>query len=254
MTEDARGADLVAQGLNKSFGGLQAATDLSVSARCGEIHAVIGPNGAGKTPFVHMLSGFLRPDSGKIVFQGSDITELSPAARVRRGLARSFQITSVFREFTVLENVLLPLQSRQGHSFRFWRPVLSDPTLLEPARVLLEEVGLGDRAEAVAGHLAHGEQRQLEIAIALATQPSFLLLDEPMAGMGPDENRALIDFLGELKTDHGMLLVEHDLDAVFALADRITVLVYGRVVASGSPAEIRQDAQVRNAYLGETQV
>lgn len=254
MTEDTRDADLVAHGLSKSFGGLQAATDLSVSARRGEIHAVIGPNGAGKTTFVHMLSGFLRPDSGKIEFRGHDITDLSPAARVRRGLARSFQITSVFREFTVLENVLLPVQSRQGHSFRFWRPVLNDSTLLEPARALLEEVGLGDRAEAVAGHLAHGEQRQLEIAIALATRPSFLLLDEPMAGMGPDENRALIDFLGGLKTDHGMLLVEHDLDAVFALADRITVLVYGRVVASGSPDEIRKDAQVRNAYLGETQM
>ena len=254
MTEDTRDADLIAHGLSKSFGGLQAATDLSVSARRGEIHAVIGPNGAGKTTFVHMLSGFLRPDSGKIEFRGHDITDLSPAARVRRGLARSFQITSVFREFTVLENVLLPVQSRQGHSFRFWRPVLNDPTLLEPARALLEEVGLGDRAETVAGHLAHGEQRQLEIAIALATRPSFLLLDEPMAGMGPDENRALIDFLGELKTDHGMLLVEHDLDAVFALADRITVLVYGRVVASGSPDEIRKDAQVRNAYLGETQM
>ena len=254
MTEDTRNADLVAQRLNKSFGGLQAATDLSVSARRGEIHAVIGPNGAGKTTFVHMLSGFLRPDSGKIEFQGHDITDLSPAARVRRGLARSFQITSVFREFTVLENVVLPVQSRQGHSFRFWRPALNDPTLLEPARALLEEVGLGDRAETVAGHLAHGEQRQLELAIALATRPSFLLLDEPMAGMGPDENRALIDFLGELKTDHGMLLVEHDLDAVFALADRITVLVYGRVVASGSPDEIRKDAQVRNAYLGETQI
>ena len=254
MTKDARGADLVAQGLNKSFGGLQAATDLSVSARRGEIHAVIGPNGAGKTTFVHMLSGFLRPDSGKIVFQGHDVTDLSPSARVQRGLARSFQITSVFREFTVLENVILPVQSRLGPSVRFGRPVLRDPTLLEPARALLEEVGLGDRAEVVAGHLAHGEQRQLEIAIALATKPSFLLLDEPMAGMGPDENRALIDFLGALKTDHGMLLVEHDLDAVFALADRITVLVYGRVMASGRPAEIRKDAQVRNAYLGETQV
>jgi len=146
MTKDARGADLVAQGLNKSFGGLPAATDLSVSARRGEIHAVIGPNGAGKTTFVHMLSGVLRPDSGKIVFQGHDVTDLSPAVRVQRGLARSFQITSVFPEFTVLENVILPVQSRLGHSFRFWRPVLSDPTLLEPARALLEEVGLGDRA------------------------------------------------------------------------------------------------------------
>ena len=245
---------LEVRGLNKHFGGLQAATDLSMRAQHGEVHAVIGPNGAGKTTLVHMLSGFLRPDSGSIVFGGEDITAVSAPGRVQRGLARSFQITSVFREFTVLENVMLPVQARQGHSFRFWQSAKRDPSLTVPARVLLEEVGLGDRAAFRAGHLAHGEQRQLEIAIALATNPSFLLLDEPMAGMGPEENRALIDFLGRLKETHGMLLIEHDLDAVFALADRITVLVYGRVIASGRPAEIRQNRQVRTAYLGSGHV
>ena len=251
MTDGPRDPQLEARGLAKRFGGLQAAAGLSMRARHGEVHAVIGPNGAGKTTLVHMLSGLLRPDSGSILFGGRDITALSVPGRVRRGLARSFQITSVFREFTVLENVVLPVQARQGHSFRFWRSAMRDPRLVEPARALLEEVGLGDRAAARAGQLAHGEQRQLEIAIALATNPSFLLLDEPMAGMGPEENRALIDFLAGLKETHGMLLVEHDLDAVFALADRITVLVYGRVIASGRPDEIRRDREVRAAYLGE---
>jgi branched-chain amino acid transport system ATP-binding protein len=254
VTDGPRELHLEVRGLNKHFGGLQAATDLSMRAQHGEVHAVIGPNGAGKTTLVHMLSGFLRPDSGSIVFGGEDITALSAPGRVQRGLARSFQITSVFREFTVLENVMLPVQARQGHSFRFWQSAKRDPSLTVPARVLLEEVGLGDRAAIRAGHLAHGEQRQLEIAIALATNPSFLLLDEPMAGMGPEENRALIDFLGRLKETHGMLLIEHDLDAVFALADRITVLVYGRVIASGRPAEIRQNRQVRTAYLGSGHV
>ena len=254
MTDGPRELHLEARGLSKRFGGVQATTDLSVRAQHGEVHAVIGPNGAGKTTLVHMLSGFLRPDSGTIVFGGTDITALPAPGRVQRGLARSFQITSVFREFTVLENVVLPVQARQGHSFRFWRSAMRDPALTEPARVLLEKVGLGDRAATRAGHLAHGEQRQLEIAIALATNPSFLLLDEPMAGMGPEENRDLIDFLGGLKETHGMLLIEHDLDAVFALADRITVLVYGRAIASGRPDAIRQNSQVRAAYLGEAHV
>ena len=251
MIEGPRDPCLEARRLSKRFGGLQAAADLSLHARYGEVHAVIGPNGAGKTTLVHMLSGLLPPDSGSIVFAGDDITGLSVSRRVQCGLARSFQITSVFREFSVLENVVLPFQARQGHSFRFWRAAMCDPELTEPARALLEEVGLGGRAAVRAGHLAHGEQRQLEIAMALATNPSFLLLDEPMAGMGPEESRVLIDFLGSLKGTHGMLLVEHDLDAVFALADRITVLVYGRVIASGRPDEIRKDSEVRAAYLGE---
>jgi len=241
---------LEARSLQKSFGGLMATDNLSLEVAHGEIHAVIGPNGAGKTTLVHLLSGLLRPDGGQIVFEGRDITRLSASARVRRGLARSFQITSIFREFTALENVMLAVQAGQGHSFRFWRPVMQDLRLIDPAREMLERVGLGARTDVQAGNLAHGEQRQLEIAISLATDPTFLLLDEPMAGMGPEESQGMIAFLKELKRDYTMLLIEHDMDAVFALADRITVLVYGRVIATGTPDEIRNDATVRAAYLG----
>ncbi len=242
---------LEARGLCKSFGGVEALVDLSLTVEPGEIHAVIGPNGAGKTTLVHVLSGLMRPDAGCVVLGGQDITHLSAPARVHRGLARSFQVTSIFREFTALENVILPVQGRSGHSFRFWKPVMRDPDLLNPAGALLERVGLGGRAEVRAAHLAHGEQRQLEIAIALATRPSVLLLDEPMAGMGPEESQALIELLGELRGDYTMLLIEHDLDAVFALADRISVLVYGRVIATGPQDEIRRNREVRTAYLGE---
>lgn len=243
---------LEARGLCKSFGGVEALVDLSLTVKQGEIHAVIGPNGAGKTTLVHVLSGLLRPDAGHVVFDGKDITHLSAPARVHQGLARSFQITSIFRELTVLENVILPVQGRSGHSFRFWQPVMRDSKLLNPAGALLERVGLGGRAEVRAAHLAHGEQRQLEIAIALATRPSVLLLDEPMAGMGSEESRALIGLLRELRGEYTMLLIEHDLDAVFALADRISVLVYGRVLATGRQDEIRGNREVRTAYLGET--
>lgn len=242
---------LEARGLQKSFGGLTATDNLSLSAARGEIHAVIGPNGAGKTTFVNLLSGILKPDGGEILFEGRDITRLSAPARVNQGLARSFQITSIFRDFTVLENVMLSVQAGQGHSFRFWRPAAKDESLRGPARELLERVGLGDRIDVVAGNLAHGEQRQLEIAISLATNPTFLLLDEPMAGMGPEESQGMIDFLKALKGDYTMLLIEHDMDAVFALADRITVLVYGKAIATGTPGEIRNDPAVRAAYLGD---
>lgn len=240
--------------MQKSFGGLTATDNLSIAATRGEIHAVIGPNGAGKTTLVHLLSGLLKPDAGEIMFEGRDITRLSAPARVNQGLARSFQITSIFREFTVLENVMLSVQAGQGHSFHFWRPAAKDESLRAPARELLERVGLGDRMDVKAGNLAHGEQRQLEIAISLATRPSFLLLDEPMAGMGIEESQVMIDFLKALKGDYTMLLIEHDMDAVFALADRITVLVYGRAIATGTPDEIRNDASVRAAYLGEEEV
>ncbi|MBT3400856.1 MAG: ABC transporter ATP-binding protein [Rhodospirillaceae bacterium] len=242
---------LEARSLRKSFGGLTATDNLSLEATRGEIHAVIGPNGAGKTTLVHLLSGLLKPDAGEIMFEGRDITRLSAPARVNQGLARSFQITSIFREFTVLENVMLSVQAGQGHSFRFWRPAAKDESLRAPARELLERVGLGGRMDVKAGNLAHGEQRQLEIAISLATGPSFLLLDEPMAGMGLEESQVMIDFLKALKGDYTMLLIEHDMDAVFALADRITVLVYGRAIATGTPDEIRNDASVRAAYLGD---
>ncbi len=244
-------AGLKARSLIKAFGGLMATDNLSLEVAPGELHAVIGPNGAGKTTLVNLLSGLLKPDAGAITFAGRDITRLSAPARVKAGLVRSFQITSIFRDFTALENVMLPVQAQQGHSFRFWTPVSRDARLTAPARELLERVGLGDRADVRAGDLAYGEQRQLEIAISLATGPSFLLLDEPMAGMGPEESQGLVEFLGALKGRYTMLLVEHDMDAVFALADRITVLVYGRVIATGTPDEIRNDPEVRAAYLGE---
>jgi len=242
---------LEARTLRKSFGGLTATDNLSLEVAEGEIHAVIGPNGAGKTTFVNLLSGLMKPDAGDILFEGRDITRRSAPARVRQGLARSFQITSIFRDFTVLENVMLSVQAGQGHSFRFWAPAAKDESLRGPARELLEKVGLGDRIDVVAGNLAHGEQRQLEIAISLATHPRLLLLDEPMAGMGPEESQGMIDFLKALKGEYTMLLIEHDMDAVFALADRITVLVYGQAIATGTPDEIRGDAAVRAAYLGD---
>jgi branched-chain amino acid transport system ATP-binding protein len=220
----------------------------------GEIHAVIGPNGAGKTTLVNLLSGMLKTDAGEISFDDRQITRLTAAARVKRGLARSFQITSVLREFTAADNVALAVQAREGHSFRFWKPALEDPMLRRPAADILEQVGLADRANIVAGNLAHGEQRQLEIAMVLATGPKMLLLDEPMAGMGIEESQRMIALLGELKSNYTMLLIEHDMDAVFALADRITVLVYGRDIATGAPADIRANAEVREAYLGEAEV
>jgi branched-chain amino acid transport system ATP-binding protein len=236
--------------LRKSFGGVVASDNLSLEVAVGEIHAIIGPNGAGKTTLVNLLSGLLRPDAGEITFDGRPITRLSAAARVKRGVARSFQITSVLREFTAADNVALAIQARQGHSFRFWRPALEDATLRQPAAAILDQVGLADRADILAGNLAHGEQRQLEIAMVLATGPNMLLLDEPMAGMGIEESQRMIDLLQDLKSQYTMLLIEHDMDAVFALADRITVLVYGRDIATGAPADIRANSQVRDAYLG----
>src|SRR5205807_8043921 len=196
--------------------------------RKGEMHAVIEPNVAGKTTFIGQLAGELRPDAGRIVFGGEDITALSAPRRARKGLARSFQITSVYPEFTALENVALAVQARSGHSFRFWRDARSDPALTAPARQVLEEVGLKERTTVLAGNLAHGEQRQLEVAMALATRPRLLLLDEPMAGMGIDESQHMIGLLASLKRRQTIVLVEHDMDAVFRLADRIAVLVYGR--------------------------
>jgi branched-chain amino acid transport system ATP-binding protein len=242
---------LKVENLQKRFGGVVATDNLSFEVMPGELHAVIGPNGAGKTTFVAQLSGMLPPDSGRILFDGADITHLSAPARCHAGIARSFQITSIFRGFTVLQNVAMSIQARAGHSFRFWRTARRDRALNDPAQELLDEVGLGARAQTVAGNLAHGEQRQLEIAMALATRPRLLLLDEPTAGMGPEDTEGMTQFLAGLKGDYAMLLIEHDMDAVFALADRITVLVYGRAIATGAPAEIRRNSEVRAAYLGE---
>ncbi len=242
---------LSVKGLSKHFGGVVAADDLSLDVVPGEIHAVIGPNGAGKTTMLNLLSGQLKPDGGTIRFAGSDIARLSPAGRSHLGLARSFQITSIFRDFSVLDNVALAIQAHDGHAFRFWRAARTDERLQGPAARVLDQVGLGGRSNVLAGNLAHGEQRQLEIAMALATGPRLVLLDEPMAGMGLEESNRMVQLLRSLKGEYAMLLVEHDMDAVFALADRITVLVYGRAIASGPPEQIRADQNVRDAYLGD---
>jgi branched-chain amino acid transport system ATP-binding protein len=242
---------LEVRGLTKSFGGLIATNRVDLQILEGETHAVIGPNGAGKTTLIAQLAGDLPPDAGTIAFAGRNITQLAAPARCRLGLARSFQITSVFRDFTALDNVALAVQAHAGHSFRFWRPARRDAALRRPAHTVLQSVGLGARADVLAANLAHGEQRQLEIAMVLATRPRLLLLDEPMAGMGLEESQRMIDLLRTLKGAHTLLLVEHDMDAVFALADRISVMVYGRIIASGAPDEIRASPAVREAYLGE---
>ncbi len=242
---------LATDGLVKRFGGLVATDNVSLEVLPGEIHALIGPNGAGKTTVVAQLSGMLAPTAGRILFDGRDITRVPMPARSLMGIARSFQITSVLRDFTTLDNVALSVQAHQGHSFRFWRNARRDPSLRDPARRILEELGLGPRADVLSAALSHGEQRQLEIAMALAGDPRVLLLDEPMAGMGPEESARMVEFLKRLKGSRSILLVEHDMDAVFALADRITVLVYGRAIATGTPEEIRANTQVREAYLGD---
>jgi branched-chain amino acid transport system ATP-binding protein len=242
---------LATRGLTKRFGGLVAASEVALAVEPGEILAVIGPNGAGKTTLVAALAGELRPDAGTIHFAGADISRLGPARRAALGIARSFQITSVFREFSALDNVALAVQAHAGHSFRFWRSAASDERLREPARATLDEVGLGERADLPAAALSHGDRRALELAMALASRPRLLLLDEPMAGMGPAESAEIVSLLARLKGRLAIVLVEHDMDAVFALADRIAVMVYGRIIATGAPAEIRADPEVRRAYLGE---
>jgi branched-chain amino acid transport system ATP-binding protein len=242
---------LATAGLTKRFGGLVAASEVALAVMPGEIHAVIGPNGAGKTTLISVLAGELRPDAGTIHFAGLDVSRLEPARRATLGIARSFQVTSIFREFTALDNVALAVQAHAGHSFRFWRPAASDPGLREPARAALAEVGLEGRLDLPAATLSHGEKRALELAMVLATGPRLLLLDEPTAGMGPADSAAMVRLLGGLKKRLAIVLVEHDMDAVFALADRITVMVYGRVIATGAPAAIRADPEVRRAYLGE---
>jgi branched-chain amino acid transport system ATP-binding protein len=237
--------------LAKRFGGIVATDDLNFGVAEGELHAVIGPNGAGKTTLIAQLSGQLSPDSGRIHFAGNDITAVPMHARSALGLARSFQITSLFLDLSVLDNVALAVQAHAGHSFHFWRNARREAELRDPARAALARVGLGTRADLPASALSHGEHRQLELAMALASSPRMLLLDEPMAGLGPEESTRMVTMLRELKKELTILLVEHDMEAVFALADRITVLVYGRVIATGKPDDIRGNAQVRDAYLGE---
>ncbi|ACL56214.1 ABC transporter ATP-binding protein [Methylobacterium nodulans] len=237
--------------LRKAYGALRVTDDISLDVAQGELHAIIGPNGAGKTTLIHQLSGRLPSDAGQVIFAGEDVTRRTMVERVRRGLARSFQITSILDGFSVLENAALAVQARAGSSFRFFGDASREASLNEAALAALARVGLADRAGRRAGSLSHGEKRQLEIAVALATGARMLLLDEPLAGTGPEESAVLVGLLRELKATHTLVLIEHDMDAVFALADRISVLVYGRVVASGDPAAVRADPEVRAAYLGE---
>jgi branched-chain amino acid transport system ATP-binding protein len=242
------------EALSKRFGGVVASDSISLSVPSGELHAIIGPNGAGKTTLISQLAGEIVPDAGCIRFEDRDITALPTYARSQLGLARSFQITSLFLDFTALDNVALAVQAHAGHSFHFWRDARREAVLREPARAALARVGLAERSDVLVSKMSHGEHRQLEIAMALATNPRMLLLDEPMAGMGPDESARIVRMLHELKRELTILLIEHDMEAVFALADRITVLVYGRVIASDAPGAIRANEEVRQAYLGEQEV
>lgn len=237
--------------LSKSFGALKATDDVSLDLRPGEIHALIGPNGAGKSTLIKQIAGEIRPDSGSVTFEGQAIDDLGPADRARLGLARSFQVSSVVPGFTVLQNVMLAVQGASDASFRFIRPALSDRNLTAPALFHIQHSGLNGRETVKAADLAHGERRRLEIAMALAMRPRAFLLDEPMAGMGAEGAHDLTAILAELKSEAPILLVEHDMDAVFALADRISVLVYGKVIATGTVDEIRKNPEVRRSYLGE---
>ena len=242
---------LSVRGLRKRFGGVVAIDGVSLDVAHQEVHALIGPNGAGKTTLIAQLSGSLAPDEGRIRFGGVDITAMPQHARVRAGLARSYQITSIFRNFSVLDNLALVAQARSGTSLAFWRPVAAETALADEARRIAGEVGLAERTQVLAGTLAHGEQRCLEVGLALATNARLLLLDEPMAGMGPEESLQMVELLGRLRQRVGVLLIEHDMDAVFRLADRISVLVNGAIIATGTPEQIRNDSEVRRAYLGD---
>ncbi len=237
--------------LSKRFGGVVAVDGVTLELAAGEVHALIGPNGAGKTTLIHQISGSLACDQGQIVFLGNDLTRTKAHERVRAGLARSYQITSIFRRFSVLDNLALAVQARSGSSFSFWKPVAREAALFDEARSIASQVGLSEKTQSVAATLAHGEQRALEVGLALATRPKLVLLDEPMAGMGPEESKRMIELIGRIRAQVTVLLVEHDMDAVFRLADRISVMVNGRLIATGSPEKIKMNQDVRKAYLGD---
>lgn len=242
---------LSVRNLNKSYGALRVTHDLSLDIHPGELHAIIGPNGAGKTTLITQLSGQSPSDSGEILFDGRDIMRLSMPERVHLGLARSFQITSILPKFTVLENVALAVQAKDGSSFRFFRAVAHEARLNARAMEFLAQVGLDQSADLPASALSHGDHRRLELAMALASEPKLLLLDEPLAGTGGQDAEALVDLLAAQKGRITIVLIEHDMGAVFSLADRISVLVYGEIIATGTPEDIRNNAAVRAAYLGD---
>jgi branched-chain amino acid transport system ATP-binding protein len=254
MIEAAAGhspAPLVVEDLSKSFGALKAVDQVSLEVRAGEIHAVIGPNGAGKSSLVNLITGFLAADHGRVLFVGRDITAAPAPERARAGLARTFQISNLIASQTALANVMLAVQAREGSSLGFIKPFLTDRAIRLPAFEYLERVGLGARGDVPVHQLSHGERRQLELAIALATGARVLLLDEPMAGLGPEDSAEMIALLDALRRDHAILLIEHDMDAVFQLADRISVLVYGEVIITDTPETVRRSQAVRDAYLGD---
>lgn len=237
--------------LFKRFGGLVATHDANLQVLEGELHALIGPNGAGKTTLIHQLSGALAPTSGRIFFDGADVTECAMHQRVRAGLVRSYQITSIFKRLSVLDNLALAVLAQSGSGMRFWRPARAEGARYEAAADVAQRIGLGGSLASLAGNLSHGEQRQLEVGMVLALGPRLMLLDEPMAGMGPEESGRMVELLLAMKGEVTMLLVEHDMDAVFRLADRVSTLVFGKVIATGTPDEIRRHPEVRRAYLGD---
>jgi branched-chain amino acid transport system ATP-binding protein len=243
---------LSTRGLTKSFSGVLASDNVNFDLLPGEVHAIIGPNGAGKTTFIKQITGEQYATAGRITLGDIDITRMRTDRRILLGLGRSFQVTSVLRDLTVLENVILAVQAKRGHSFRFWDPAVGVGALREPALAVLRDVGLSGKAGLVSRTLSYGELRQLEMAMVIASNPKVLLLDEPMAGMGAAEAKLMVDLLKSFRRRFSTILVEHDMDAVFALADRISVLVYGRIIATGLPAEIRENQEVRASYLGET--
>jgi len=237
--------------LSKRFGGVVAVDGVTLDVAAGEVHALIGPNGAGKTTLINQISGSLGCDAGQILFFERHMTHLPPHERVRAGLARSYQITSIFRRFSVLDNLALAVQARSGSSFSFWKPVAAERALFDEARTIADQIGLSQKTHFLGSSLAHGEQRALEVGLALATQPKLVLLDEPMAGMGPEESKRMIGLIGRIRAQVAVLLVEHDMDAVFRLADRISVMVNGRVIATGTPQQIKTNEDVKKAYLGD---
>ena len=237
--------------LSKRFGGVVAVDKVDLDVTRGEVHALIGPNGAGKTTLIGLIAGTMPSDQGEIYFRNQELTRSKPHARVAAGLARSYQITSIFRRFSVLDNLALAVQARSGSSFSFWRPVQTETALFDEARSIAAEVGLAEKLEFPGSTLSHGEQRALEVGLALATRPKLVLLDEPMAGMGPEESQRMIALIKRIRAQVTVLLVEHDMDAVFRLADRISVMVDGRLIATGAPTEIRNNPEVKKAYLGD---
>lgn len=241
-------------GLVKHYGAICVTDHVNLKVNTGEIHALIGPNGAGKTTLINQITGEVASDAGSICLNGRDITRWSVARRARAGMSRSFQINSLIPAFTARENVLLAVQATRGHNFYFFKPLTSQQELLEQAEGFLQRVGMIDHAHDLVSELAYGQQRLIEVAIALASQPRLLLLDEPMAGLGPTESARMIELLDQLRPDYGILLVEHDMDAVFALADRISVLVYGQILLCDTPAAVRHHPQVREAYLGDEEI